>query len=328
MSRRTVLVVLVACLAVLAGCSTGPSNSQGTPTPDTENPWRGEELVVALDVPDGQYDYYRPLLEAALSYWEDNAGNYAFPVSFRLEPNASDPDIRADVVEEIYDCAGTKDTAGCALTVEDWNALPDTVEFEVRSGLSEETTTDVMKHELGHVLGLRHGDRPKGVMAPTSEGALRDRPDATERALPWNESTLTVAVDLANVSDGERGEVREQVDRALDFYEDGANGTVPANVTFENATDETSADVRITFADGDACGGGPACTSLDGSDVDADEAFEYYDSLAVTLADVDTEATGWYVARSLAVGFGNDERHLPPELRNATYFDRRSEWWR
>jgi hypothetical protein len=66
-----------------------------------------------------------------------------------------------------------------------------------------------------------------------------------------------------------------------------------------------------------------------GTDPDGDGALERYTRLEIVVVGLDTEAVGWHVGRWLGVGFGLDaDASFPPPLReNATYEDRRSEWW-
>lgn len=249
-------------------------------------------------------------------------------MAFEVRPNASDPDINVQIVDRIYECGNEDHTAGCTLQPVRPEAIPETVEFEVRRDLSAASTVAVMKHELGHILGLDHGDRPRGVMAAELSGSVRDRPDASERAVPWNGETLRVAVDVANVSAANRSQVRTQVDHALAYYDRGADGTVPANLSFERVDAGTDADVRVTVRDTSSCETGrPVCVTLDGTDVDGDDALERYTALTVTVGGVESDAVGWYVARGLAPGLGLQADDLPPPLSDASAADRRRAWW-
>jgi hypothetical protein len=124
---------------------------------------------------------------------------------------------------------------------------------------------------------------------------------------------------------------REHVQHALDYYADGANGTVPENVSFSLTENRSAADVVVEFTEDLPCrtGDSGSCGRVQGTDPDGDGALERYDRLRVTLSDIDTEAVGWHVGYWLGYGFGFDEDPEWPEpFRNASYEDRRSEWWR
>jgi hypothetical protein len=322
-------VVAVAVAVVLAGCSLPADLSEAVSGPETPA-WDETELVVALSVEtDDSYASHQRALRTTLDYWGANAERYAgHPIEFRLEPNASDPDVRVSVVETVTGCGREDHTAGCAPYVEDLRVHDRPLSVRIRGGFDRASTRLVMKHEFGHVLGLGHDDAPGEIMGERAVLASQPRPDATERALPWNRSTLSVYVDDRNLSADERATVRDQIGHALDYYADGADGTVPANVSFVRVDDRSAADVRILFPDracGDAAG---SCSQLFGPDPDRDGARERYSRLVISVGTVDDEAVGWHVARWLGTGFGHDEEaDLPPPLRDATYEERRGEWW-
>ena len=122
----------------------------------------------------------------------------------------------------------------------------------------------------------------------------------------------------------------EQIDHALDYYDRGADGTVPENVSFRHVERPERADIVVRFSDDSPCGfGSGSCGSVSGTDPDGDGALERYTHLEITLTDLDSDVVGWHVARWLALGFGiEDESEYPPVLREETsHEDRRSDWW-
>ncbi|WP_115863424.1 M57 family metalloprotease [Halorussus litoreus] len=354
--------LLVAALLVFAGCATEPpgsgvdadepgANGTGASDADTNganedtaterralttdaatnrsNPWGKGELTVAIENAANESRNFRPLVSQALDFWSENSSRYAgFPIGFELVSNASNPDVVVEFVERIDSCANVTDPAGCAPFVTGGNvSRPVTV--DVVGSYSNESTLLVVTHELGHVLGLNHSAEPQSVMAPSSALSTLPQPNATERRLPWNDSNLTVFLDASWVDD--RDEAREQVRRALDFYADGANGTVPTNVSFELVENRTAADVQITLGNDDLpcrIGERGSCGRVRGIDPDGDDALEQYDRLRITVGKVDAEAVGWHVGYWLGYGFGfDDDADWPEPFRNASHDDRRSEWW-
>lgn len=330
--RRSV-AGLVVVLVVLAGCSTVdvPLDGPGTDWQgDPDNPYRQSTLVVGLAVEtDGSRDY-EPLVRSALDYWEDRAEQYAgYPVDYDLRPDADRPDVRVTVVDEV-DCGAEPHAAGCAPVVEAHSQFDPPVSVRVVDGLSDASTVDVLTHEVGHTLGLDHGDAPQSVMAPERDLATLPRTDATARAVPWADDRFTVFVDVRTLPADERDAARRQVAAALDYFAAGAGGTVPENVTFVRTADRSAAEVTVVATGSLSCqSGGGSCGSLAGVDPDGDGALERYDRLEITFADLDVEAVGWHVGRWLGRGFGFEAASdYPPPLReDASHDERRSDWW-
>jgi hypothetical protein len=339
MSYRAVLVV---ALVLLAGCSSsldgapavgggGEGGDGPTWTGDADNPYQQRELVVAVAAPTNGSRAFAPLVREALSYWEASSERYAgYPIEYRLAPDAADPDVRVRFVDAVGECGTEDGAAGCAPVITEPGQFDPPVTVRVRGGFSDESTVGVLKHEFGHTLGLAHGDPPDDVMRPVSTLTTLPRTNATAKALPWDDSTLSVHVDLSAVPAGEREAARRQVDAALGYFADGAGGTVPENVSFVRTDDRAAADVTVRATDDSPCStSSGSCGYLRGSDPDGDGARETYTRLEITVTDLDTAAVAWHVGRWLGTGFGVEGDDYPEPLRESTsYAERRSEWWR
>jgi hypothetical protein len=351
--RRLALVAVVLSL-VLAGCvapgGTGPlspdttdratdsartgasTETTATPTaaPPGTNPWGDEPVVVAVENTADPERNVTGIVREATEFWEANGERYAgYPVDYRVVPDAENPDLRIEFTETVPECGNVTDAVGCAPLVTDARQIdrPETV--WIQSGLSDESSVLVVEHELGHTLGLTHADAPADVMAARSVLYTQSKPNATERDFPWADGEFTVYVDSANASDPSGAS--EQVGHALDYYAEGAPG-MPDNLTFQRVDDPDEADVVVDFSDTSPCGPDDeagSCVGTRGTDPDGDGAIEQYERTRITLVQLDTEAVGWHVGYWLAYALGTEaDADKPDPFRDASYEERRSEWWR
>jgi hypothetical protein len=329
-----VLVAVAVCFA-LSGCvgAVDPvAIGQGWEDPSDER-WQKPVLAVSYEAPDDDRAY-GPLLDRALDYWNEHAERHAgYEVEFRHVDDGDAADVRVRFVESVDECGayGDGDAAGCAPVLDGDSRADRPVEVEVQTGLSDESTVRVLKHELGHTLGLSHDDGP-WFMSDRIGITTLPRRNATERVMPWRSDDLVVHLDLEGAPEGARDAVERQVLAAVDYYAADAGGTVPSNVTFSRGDSPDEADVVVTYADAaadDCRSDAGSCGTVTGEDLDGDGALEYHDHLEVVLLDLDVDAVAWHVGRWLGVGFGHaDAEDYPEPLRpDAGYDDRRSTWW-
>lgn len=333
--ERPTVVLAAALVLVLSGCvgAAEPGAIGQSFIGDPDNHWQERVLTVSYETPAGDGRDYGPLVRRALAYWTDHSGDYAgYDVALREAEPGEAADLHVEFVDEVGTCgdAAAGSTAGCAPVITSPGQISRPVGIQVQTGLSEESTVRVLKHELGHALGLTHGDGPDGVMDATIELSALPTRNASDRAVPWRSAALDVYVDLGGAAPEERDAVERQVGAALDYYGDGAGGTVPSDVTFERVDSPEAADVVVRYADSHACrSDAGSCGSVTGDDLDGDGVPEYHDRLEVVLVDVETDAVAWHVGRWLGEGFGQDAaaEYPAPLRRSAGYDERRSDWW-
>ena len=313
---------LLLLLGGLAGCGALVDEADSL-SGSGEHPFAGETVTVAVEGTDRE----RALAAEGLAYWEDEATEYAgFDVEFRvLEPGATPangPDVRLRFVETVRACGDTAFPAGCAPRLNASTGVDRPAAVAVRSGLADDATRLVVRHEAGHLLGLRHTDRPRDVMAHERGLATLPRPDATERANPWNDSTLTVAL----AGDGTTDErYREELDYALDYVREGADGAVPADVSVRVVEDPEAADVTVRPVSSDDCTADEgSCLVLEGVDPDRDGAIERYTSAEIRLVGLDPDAASWHVASQFVGTFHTGDS--PDRLDEADARERRGDW--
>jgi len=344
--------LVLACLLILAGCTTpldptaepptpvpagGPESAVGT-TPAAEattdrsptatpsaNPWGDEPIVVAIRNEGSRDRDFAALVREATTFWEENEQYLGFEVEYEVRPDAENPDLVVAFADRVPDCGDVADAVGCAPLLTDSRQVDRPETAWVKTGLSDESTVLVTEHELGHTLGLTHDDPPQEVMRARSVLYTELQPNATERAFPWADAEFTVRVDAANASDP--AGARSQVDHALTYYEDDPPG-MPTNLTFERT--DAGPELLIRFGATDACrASSGSCIGTYGTDPDGDGAIETYTRVEITLVGLDTEAVGWHVGYWLAHAFGAEaDAEKPPPFRDAGGRERRSAWWR
>jgi hypothetical protein len=295
------------------------------------NPWANATLTVGLAVSGNETARYRTIAAEALSFWEAHAEEYAgYPVAFRLRPNASQPAIQIHVTPAIRSCGNQRHVAGCAPHVDDPRHAATPVDVRVKGGFTNNSTLAVLKHELGHVLGLDHDDEPRTVMRAKRQLVPTPQPDATNRSVPWDDSTLTVYVDGGGLSPSTRAAVDSQLTNAFAYYERGANGSVTPQLDVARVASKAQADVVVAFTSNLSCAASPpaSCGTIQGTDSDHDGTVETYSRLSIELSGLDDDVVGWHVGRWLAPAFGLDRsEELPAAFTDTGPSERRSDWW-
>lgn len=317
-----------------------PTTTETTATTTTadskpENPWGEQNVTVAIWNRANPDRSIGPLVNETLAYWNEHASEYGdYDVTFVSRPNRRDADIAVEYVTNIDECGydSTDDTVGCAPVLDKYDTADRLERVRVVAGYSNNSTVQILKHEFGHVLGIDHGEEPMPTMQEIGQFRYLSQPDIADRPVPWFNSTLSVYADFETLPGHDRDDAREQVNHALDYYESGADGAVPRNVSFVWTSNESAADVRIRFPDDPFdCGGEHmregSCGSSWAYNTDTDDAYEYYSEYLIRLRGLDMDVVGWHVGYWLADAMGLVEDELPDPFVDAGHDDRRSDWW-
>ena len=301
-----------------------------TPTPDDtlsdDNPWGQEVVPVRINDSADDGRNTTALTLRTIRYWNANIERYTdFEYRFRLAEDPSDARVELQYVQAIDSCGNEhSNIAGCAPYLTEGTRADDLEIVEVESRGSNSGVLSTARHEFGHLVGLGHSDEPLDLMGQGYEGDIRD---ATDRPFPWYGDTLHVGVEPDSI-EGDPAVIREQVRHAVEYYDEGAEGTVPTNVSVVVTDEPAFAEVIVTNESARGCtnfGGSQALTSA--RNLDTDSQPELYTRLVVCMGSVGEEAVGWHTGYWLGTAFGLEDGERAAIFRTNDPREVRSDWW-
>lgn len=270
------------------------------PSVDPDNPYGKEVLNLYVNQSMANRNMM-PVVRDAVSYWEQNSKRYAgYNISYRFVESRAD----ADVVLEFKDidrCGKSVEDRdaydGCADFVE--NDAPAVVMTKIQYNLSNPAARETIKHELGHTLGLEHGEKPLDVMSKYNSRLTAD---------PMN---VYLRAEDGNVPTSFEREIRQ----ALNYYSDHDQLKESEELNWQFVDSAEDAHVIITYDSYGDCGyeNGGICTA-NGT---------YAGQMDLRLAGLESEIVAWYVGWWFSFAYFEER---PDGLSNETSYDERKNW--
>lgn len=296
-------------------------------SPPSTNPWGADPVVVAVETPPESDGEYTDAVAEAVAYWNRNGDRFGkYDTRFVLRPNDTDPNVVVRFDSTVV-CNDKEVWLGCAPVLDGTTADDAPTVVQINAEYDSDVIGRTVKHEFGHLLGIRHGEDPMPLMEPVRDVESPELPGVGERENPWRGRVIEVYVDYGAMDDERRADTRAQIQRALSYYNDGAEGAVPANLTFIETDVRAEAEITVEFLDNPWCReGAGSCAETRGIDMDDDATVEYHTSTKVAISNVRTDAVGWHLGYWLGEAMGADDRtELPPPFRSNA--NRTGQWW-
>lgn len=353
--RRSTTAIALGLMLIIAGCggsasssaptsstvqpesSTVPATPTSTPTPTStatppplyHNPWNKETIHVAIENPTDRN--YQPIVRQALRYWETDGQKWADWVDLRFSIISDSKTANADAIirfGSVSTCAtGDEGVVGCA-PYPPGGSFEQTPTAKISTNYTNESTKSVVKHEVGHLLGVEHKQTPKFMQAESELVGLPQM-DAVDRPNPWGQDTLRIYIDDSAVPVPLEETVMTQVDHAISYYNDGGEGATPGGVELVLTERQADADVVIeAVRNSDIENRAYASVQYYGTDPDDDRALEQVENGTIRVAynvAGETGYMGYYTGEYLGLLLTLESDPAPPwEDDDITY---RDEWW-
>lgn len=328
---QTSTVVTTTAAPTATERSTTRRETTHTATPGVSNPWGKQTLVVAVRQPNGTQPDLRLLTQDAVAFWNAHSDDARYPITLEYVPDADNPDIVVRGVDDIAECGDGDHSVylGCASVLEFGTRADSTEVARIATGYTANGTRETITHELGHLIGLGHGDGPGDVMAESVNAVPLREPSVRERDNPWYSDRTKVYVHSGNVSARDLDELRAATEYAFGYFEAGADGYAPENFTVEYVDRQREADVVVRVVDEASCtDGAGSCQLLWGISTDArEDVLNYWTVQVIELHDVDEDTWSWRIAYHFAVVFGAESvSEYPDPLRTDEWDERRGDW--
>lgn len=296
---------------------TATPSPTATPLPDAaKNPWAKKPVTVAIVKDHNESRTVEPQVRSALAFWERN--ETSFEVEYQLINDSSQADIVIRFVEKIGECGSESDeeVIGCAPVYTAVGSANEQTTVRIETGYDNESTTTILKHELGHTLGLEHSDEnTHWFMAEKISVGTFPQPDVGDREWRWENREVKVYANVSQAADHRHDFLRNEIQQMVWTYSDYDHRDIPENTTFQMVDDPEKANVVVKIVD-QTPNGEYSQGLVAKADPDKDGNTEFYSTATIYIRDAYHDDVEQYAGNWLGwILYADRDADLPQPYR-------------
>jgi hypothetical protein len=340
-NRRDILLISgVTTVAGLSGClrtSTPTENGDNGDGGDganggglfggnVANPWGTSPITVKTTNETKSPRNFNRMVSSAIRYWNKNISEVGFEGEFKITSD-DQAHMEVKIVESIDSCGteSNSEAVGCAPYYSSkGDAEGERTTVKIESGYQDDATEKIIRHEIGHTLGLKHEDASKWpVMKAKTTVPKVTQPTVYEKDNPWETQTISVYYDLQNIQASKKDKAVSEFNRAIEYY-NTESSLLPNDVTVKREQNPNKSQIIITF---DSKIDGVSVADWSGYDSDGDKTLESYTEATIAInPNADPNTYGWHVGFWMGQTFGIRSPDGLPDPFNSPESADRVDW--